>query len=338
MRFPRAAFAAVALATTSCSTATAPEQEGGTDVAPAAAAYLTAMLDIMQANSINRLTIKWPEFRDTVFFAAHGAQNIEGTKPAIREALRMLHDGHSQYRSAAGPVTYVPNRTCVTSNPSVPTLPANIGYVKVGATSVSSAADMSAFATNIQNSIRNQDKAGLIGWIVDLRGNGGGNMWPMVAGLGPLIGEGLMGHFVDPLDQVTAWTYEVTAGNGYAVSANSVITTVTGAYLTIQQTPRVAVLVDNLVASSGEATFVAFRGRANTRSFGDKTCGLSTANRGFPLSDGANLILTTSVMADRALRKFGDSIEPDEKVLGSEAPVLAAITWLQQQQASATVP
>jgi len=35
----------------------------------------------------------------------------------------------------------------------------------------------------------------------------------------------------------------------------------------------VAVLSDNGIASSGEATLIAFRQRPNTRSFGDATCG-----------------------------------------------------------------
>src|SRR5687768_15484425 len=78
--------------------------------------------------------------------------------------------------------------------------------------------------------------------------------------------------------------------------------------------PKVAVLVDNGVASSGEATFIAFRKRANTRSFGVATCGLSTANRGFVLSDGALLNLTVSVMADRAKTKYGDQVQPDETI------------------------
>ena len=34
------------------------------------------------------------------------------------------------------------------------------------------------------------------GWIVDLRGNFGGNMWPMLLSVEPLIGNGTLGYFV----------------------------------------------------------------------------------------------------------------------------------------------
>ena len=98
----------------------------------------------------------------------------------------------------------------------------------------------------------------------------------------------------------TAFRTTVFASGGAAQSVSE----------TVPANPAVAVLVDNGVASSGEATFIAFRRRANTRSFGVATCGLSTANRGFVLSDGALLTLTVSVMADRARRCMGIASTP----------------------------
>jgi hypothetical protein len=88
-------------------------------------------------------------------------------------------------------------------------------------------------------------------------------------------------------------------------------------------------LTDNSVASSGEATVIAFRRRPDTRSFGAATRGLSTANKGFDLSDGATLALTTSVMADRTRTKYGDSIPPDEIVTDPRQVVQRALEWLQ---------
>jgi C-terminal processing protease CtpA/Prc len=88
------------------------------------------------------------------------------------------------------------------------------------------------------------------------------------------------------------------------------------------------VLTDRAVASSGEAVVVAFRARPNTRSFGSPTCGLSTANQGFRLSDGATLALTVAVMADRTRAPYGLSLAPDEPVSGDAEVVQGAIDWL----------
>ena len=46
-----------------------------------------------------------------------------------------------------------------------------------------------------------------IGWIVDLRGNGGSNMWAALAGLGPLLGEGPVGFFKDRRGR-QEWVYD----------------------------------------------------------------------------------------------------------------------------------
>jgi hypothetical protein len=89
------------------------------------------------------------------------------------------------------------------------------------------------------------------------------------------------------------------------------------------------VLTDRAVVSSGEGVAIAFRGRLATRSFGMPTCGLSTGNTDFPLSDGAILVLTESVMADRLKRKYGDSIPPDEIVSDPKQAVERAVAWLQ---------
>jgi hypothetical protein len=149
-------------------------------------------------------------------------------------------------------------------------------------------------------------------------------MWPMVAGLGPIIGEDVVGWFIDPDGAEIPW--EVRAGGSY--SGGALAQSVDNAYQLRQPRPKVAVLVDNAVASSGEATFIAFIKRPNTRTFGIGTCGLSTANRGFTLNDGALLNLTVSTMADRTKFKYGDRVMPDELVTDAAQMEQRAIAWL----------
>jgi C-terminal processing protease CtpA/Prc len=90
----------------------------------------------------------------------------------------------------------------------------------------------------------------------------------------------------------------------------------------------VAVLTGPRTASSGEAVTVSIRGRPRTRSFGDPTRGLSTANQGFVLPDRAALILTVSVYEDRTGRRYGEQIAPDEVVPYTDAAVQRAREWL----------
>jgi carboxyl-terminal processing protease len=101
---------------------------------------------------------------------------------------------------------------------------------------------------------------------------------------------------------------------------------------TLEHAPlRVAVLLDQRVASSGEATAIAFHGRPDTRFFGIPTCGLSTSNSMFVLSDGSSLNLSVALMADRNLVEFGEEFHPDEVIADHEAAVARAMEWLRSR-------
>jgi hypothetical protein len=313
-------------ATTPTQPSAATTTPGGTGTMSAVARnYLEQIVTIMQNNSIKRLTIDWTAFRTEVFDAGRDAQTIADTLPAIRVAIARIGDGHSSYRSVSGTVVFVANRSCAASGgPSSAGVPDSIGYVTVSAFS-GTTAEATAFANNVQAVIRAADRENLIGWIVDLRGNGGGNMWPMVAGLGPVLGDGLLGYFFSPTGVETPWSYH----DGASWIGSSVAQRVDAPYRLRKEQPRVAVIVDNLVASSGEATYISFRQRPETRSFGAATCGLSTSNSTFTLTDGATLTLTTTVMADRTRQAYGDRIAPDEIISEREQILPRAMAWLQ---------
>ena len=85
--------------------------------------------------------------------------------------------------------------------------------------------------------MRAADRDHLAGWIVDLRHNRGGNMWPMVAGLGPLLGEGRAGAFVDPDGGATWWGYQDNA----SIYNGDRLVTVASPYRLRKAHPRVAV-------------------------------------------------------------------------------------------------
>jgi len=72
---------------------------------------------------------------------------------------------------------------------------------------------------------------------------------------------------------------------------------------------------------------ISFIGRSNTRSFGEQTCGLSTANAAFALNTSGTLILTVSTMADRNKQIYGSTVEPDINLGASEA-IQAALNYI----------
>ncbi|MEM8886881.1 MAG: S41 family peptidase [Bacteroidota bacterium] len=291
-----------------------------------AESFLNEVLDIMEQNSIKRKEIDWPAFRAEVTEVAGAAQASSDTYGGIARALNLIDDKHSFFQTPFGSIiTGFNGLNCSAPIVSAPELPDEIGYVRVRSFSgASNDARAISFAEAIQNSIREQDSSSIKGWIVDLRGNGGGNMWPMLAGVGPILGQGVAGHFIDPNNNVTAWGYD----NGRAFINLFTNTQINDPYQLINPTPKVAVLQDKQVASSGEAIVIAFIGRENTRSFGTESCGLSTSNNSYNLSDNSTLFLTTAFMADRDRNIFGNPVPPDQEST-PQSILEDAINWIE---------
>ena len=154
------------------------------------------------------------------------------------------------------------------------------------------------------------------GVVIDLRGNTGGNMYPMIAAV----------HRFLPSDDETLRFRTRSRTQwiplSYAVQMAGV-----------QQHSRiqcpVAILTDSLTASSGEATLICFRGLDYVRVFGGPTAGYASANQPFPLPGGDHLVLTTGCDVARTGEVFcDDPIEPD--VL-TDTPLEDALEWIGNQ-------
>jgi carboxyl-terminal processing protease len=297
----------------------------GVQISSEANAHLTEIIAVLQREWLHRDKMDWDVFRRRVFEKAGAAQTIPETYDAIRLALTLLGDRHTYYRTAAGENMWNPESPtqvtgkCEPAPPVTPALPADIGYIRMQITPLTPKAA-------IQDALRNGDRPGAIGWIVDLRNSRGGNMWPALAGIGSLLGEGTAGFFINAANNATPWGYK----DGRAWDGNETVDEVDVPYRFAVPYPKVAVLTDIGVASSGEAIAIAFRGRPNTRSFGTATCGLSTGIDSFLLANGARLNVAMSAMADRTRRSYGGAVDPDELVANPAQVVPRALAWLRR--------
>ncbi len=199
------------------------------------------------------------------------------------------------------------------------------------------------YAREVQGHLHQLEAAGARGWVIDLRRNDGGNMWPMLAGLTPLLGATNYGSFFDPVDEVRwLWRFDGAQLGCYREDQPEVpyeqIDVPGGASLKKLDAPA-AVLCSRVTSSSGEATLLSFLGRPRTRTFGLPTCGLTTSNGTHELADGSSLLLTDSLMADRLGRVYEDGVMPDERVdiawevVGEVCdPVVGrAVVWLESE-------
>lgn len=155
------------------------------------------------------------------------------------------------------------------------------------------------------------------GVVIDLRGNTGGNMYPMIAAVH---------RFIPSDDKMLRFrTREKTQWIPLSYAVQVAL---------VQQRSRiecpVAILTDSLTASSGEATLICFKGLDYVRVFGEPTAGYASANQPFPLPGGDNLVLTVGCDVARTGEVFcDDSIVPD--VLTS-TPLEDALKWIDEKK------
>lgn len=296
--------------------------------------YLDEVLTLIEQNHIHRSQVDWAAYQGRVRAAAAGARGLAALDPALQLAVDLLGDRHSAICRGQGTCLYPSSHGLGGwsgwSDPGA--LPAGIAYVRVQGNSAS-ALSTRQLADQLQAAVQAQDREGLVGWIVDLRQNGGGNMWPMLAGIGPVLGDGTAGAFIFPEGMTTphlapgasmTWSYS----GGVAYFDGRPHTSVTVPYTLRAPAPRVAVLQDGGTGSAGEAIAISFIGRPAARSFGAATYGVSSANWSFPLSDGGVLQLLVALDRDRNGSTYGGSVVPDEPTAGPAEAVAAAVAWL----------
>lgn len=296
----------------------------------AAQRYLTSALDVIERHSVRRHDVDWAALRARAHERASDALTRRDTYDPIRFVLDSLGDHHSGFLEPAALVQLEQLPADAAATPAGRILPHELAMVVVRSFVAARQNAIDRYATRLYSVVRDLDASNPCAWIVDLRENAGGNMWPMLAGLGPLIGDGRVGAFVDPDGTRTEWFYV----EGRSQEDTRTRARVAGqAYRLHRSLPPVAVLLGPATASSGEAVAVAFRQRENARTFGERTRGQTTSNDLFKLSDGAAVNLSVSTFADRAGHTYPDGIEPDEpaeRARPGELPA-AAERWLLRQ-------
>lgn len=288
--------------------------------------YLEAVLDLLEEHALNRDRLDWARVRRDAEAQIADATATEQAYGAIDAVLDLLGDPHTFFLrpqdaeevrdQEAAPAGPVPTGRLIGGGFAHLIVPEADGgmeaegrYIREGAAAV-----------------RDLDRHHPKGWVVDLRGNTGGSMYPMLTVLAPLLGHGHLGSFVDAAGEVSGrWLLR----DGVVYVDDEALSAAPHPYPLAEPEPPVAVLIDGRTMSAGEATLIAFLGMPRVRTFGAPTAGLATGNAAIDLTDGAVLVLTVAREADRTGRLYGNApIAPDRPTPGDADALTDAVVWL----------
>ena len=257
----------------------------------------------------------WKKARSHALEQLQNAESFEDTYPILREAVAVAGGKHSALRLPSELETF-------REESGLPLVridrePDGIGTMALPEYS-QNADKKEEYAQIVISWLREHTDAK--GVILDLRGNTGGDMAPMVAAVSPLLPDGnVLGY-----QYANGQMHHLTLKNG-AFNGGSGITV--DSFKMPEQLP-IAILTDEWTASSGEAVLLAFRGLENVRTFGSPTAGYASVNTVHSLYDGVQLWLTVAAdVAPRTGEVFCEKpISPD--VLTDE-PEKEAAAWIE---------
>lgn len=282
-------------------------------VPPSAERYGKDALATIGKNGIYSGSDEWKSTYEECLKMIENAESYEDTYPAIKKALSVCGGKHSmlmtksESQSTSDSYDEVLPTVSLDGDIAIIKLPDFLGTAEAGRKYAKVAEDFIH---------ENRDK--VKGVVLDLRGNTGGDMGPMATAVSSLLPDGELMYY-----HYRSYDVPVTLKDGVISNAG---TGGKSLYPDEKLKVPVAILTDDMTASSGEALTLCFRGLENVKTFGAPTAGYTSVNMLYSLYDGAQMYLTVAFDKARTGEIFKEtSIEPD---VATDSPLEAALEWL----------
>lgn len=287
-------------------------------------ASVDSVYTFMRYNSVHRNSVDWDSVDRMFSERLKNAQTLADTMQCFVMVLESLKDVHSQiylYNQYFGHypafddsillrLRPLSEKSRIETNQIHTARPAaGVSYLRVPTFMVSDAQQVNAYAQALRDSVDALCRGRAKGLIIDLRLNGGGNLYPMLSGLGCLLGNRVIGYETNA-DESIVRTWEINNGNftldGYQTTALS-----NRCDPELESLP-VVVITGPATRSSGSMTAIAFKGRENTLFIGEPTAsGYTTSNGYFQFAPGLMMNFSVGFVADRNKHLYKTAVDPD---------------------------
>lgn len=295
----------------------------------------------MQRNYYRKSAVAWDSLINTAKRKLAASGNCNETYDIISWCFKELNETHSFLMPPSRAAVYNNDTITLRKKPAMHELVGEIkgemvdngvAYITVPWVSTTDSILCIRIADSLQQVIARLDANNPSGWIIDLRKNTGGNCWPMLAGIGPLLGNGVCGYFVSAREKIP-----IVYTDGAAFQGRNVRCRTSTPYTLKSGKKSIIVLTGRRTVSSGEIIALAFKAREQVYFYGEPTAGYTTANATYTLSDNSMLVLTVCMEADRTGKICEGGIVPDQTFMSdkqpgsSDAAMSAAVMWLSSQ-------
>lgn len=191
-----------------------------------------------------------------------------------------------------------------------------IAYLKIPHFYTTNQEQISEYTSQIRNTICDLKNKNPAGWIIDLRLNIGGNMYPMISGLGELFPNlKLGGDSKDGKKYHSEWY--IKNGNLHMWDSPMTSSKISCNFdeNNVNADKKVVFLIGRYTSSSGEAVASAFKGQKNTRLIGEITSGWSSTTGWFPITDNVLFSPTIAYFMSKDSTLHEDGVIPDDLIV-----------------------
>lgn len=276
--------------------------------------YITDALTIMKEKSVNKSKVNWDKIYSKTLAEASKAKTIRETFPILKNALVSLEDSHSNFYPAEVVKEYTLGYKA--TGQEFPVIKGELlknryAYISLPDIGSFNNDDWNLYINTFYSKVNELQKQNPKGWIIDLRDNFGGMLYPMYASVAPFLDHKNVVGTKDAQGKIEYFNYK----NGKFYEGSKA----TQQFKITQKEPKptgkpIAVLINKVTGSSGEFITAAFVGQQNAKLIGVNTQGLTSANQEYKLSDGSFLVLTIGNIVDRNGKeydKIGEGIAPN---------------------------
>lgn len=308
-----------------------------------------SLYTFIRFNSIHRNEADWNQIDQSFREQLKTAKSLNDTMNCFVIVLRTLNDVHSQIFLNNQYFGHYPSfedsvlvwlkplndkAISLTNKIHAEVIAKEMAYIRIPSIQAFDSKQINAIAQSLADSISNLSKKCRKGFIIDLRLNGGGNVYPMLAGLHLLLGNKTVGYETDVNDSIVR-TWEIKEGN-FIIGGFQTTDIKLKPDSSLGRIP-VVVILGPATRSAGSMVAIAFKGRPKTFFIGEPTAeGYTTSNGYFQFAPNLTLNFATNYVADRNKNIYKANIKPDLTIdqrdnfdnLLQDAKIKAAIKWL----------